>query len=251
MRITKRLLFLSFAVLLIKSSHSQISSPDTMVHRIFTSLKNKDEKAFVALFPNQEQMTKMMSKLMAGLVTEIAKMDTTNKKEIKQDDLNEMMLEQMKSKTKPEELTKEYERFGKNFRNIIKAGEQRGIDWKSITLLKYTYDTIAMKDEMAVKLFGTDGIKSMKGQLFFTSADTTYQLSFKETMYLPEEGGWYGAELYRLRTENEKLTDDVEIKEVTIESMSDEPPPPPPPPPAKSKTKTKLKTPASKTKTKT
>ena len=247
MKITKRLFFLSCAVLLMKSSHAQISSPDTMVHRIFTSLKNKDEKGFVALFPNQEQMTKMMSKLMAGLVTEIAKMDTTNKKEIRQDDLNEMMLEQMKSKTKPEELTKEYERFGKNFRDIIKKGEQRGINWNNITLLKYTYDTIAMKDEMAVKLFGTAGMKSMKGQLFFTSADTIYQVSFKETMYLPEERGWYGAELYRLKTENEKLTDDIETKEITLESIEEDVPPPPPPPPSKPKTK-KV---SSKTKTKT
>ena len=244
---TRKLLALLIFTLFIETTQAQITSPDTLVHRIFTALKNKDEKAFVALYPNQEQMTKMMSKIMAGLITEIAKMDTTNKKKLIGGDFNEMMLEELKKKTKPEQMEKEFGRFAKNFRDIIEKGEQRGIDWNRITLLRYSYDSITMKDETAVKLFGTDGMKTMEGKLYFTSADSVYQVSFHETLYLPEERGWYGAELHQLKKENETLADDTEIKEVMMESIEEDVPPPPPPPPSKQKTKTT----SSKTKTKT
>jgi hypothetical protein len=232
-----------------QAAQAQINSPDTMAHRIFTILKTKDEKAFVALFPNPEQMIKMLSKVMANLVIEIAKADTTNKKEVNQGDFNALMLEGLKKKTTPEQLAKEYGRFAKNFRDIIEKGEQRGIDWNKIALLRYTYDTITMNDEMAVKIFGNDGMKSMKGRLYFTSADTVYEVSFKETLYLPEERGWYGAELHRLKKENETITNEMEMKEEILES-SDIVEPPPPPPPKKPKAKTKTASTKSKTKAK-
>jgi hypothetical protein len=209
MKNTKHIFFLlSFSFVLV-TSQAQVIHPDTMVHKIFVALKNRDEKAFVALYPNKEQMLKLFSRIMSGLTVELAKMDTTNKQDVSPEELNKLMLEKMKEKMSGEEIDKEYRKVARNFNQLIEQGQQKGIEWKKIVLSRYTYDTARLKDDAAIKFFGSDEVKSMKGVIYFKSGADAYQVSFKEIMFLPDEGGWYGGELHSLKkqeSQTEKTT---------------------------------------------
>ncbi|HYO22603.1 MAG TPA: hypothetical protein VER36_09360 [Flavisolibacter sp.] len=216
MKNTKRLI-LSVALFLTTASHAQVSNPDTMVQRIFTALKARDEKAMVALYPNKDQMLKLFSRIMSGLVAEIAKADTTNKKEINTPDLNQMMLEKMKQMSTEQEINKEYEKVANEFRKIINEGEQKGIKWDGIIFSKSTLDIKDLTDETAIKIFGSAGMKEMKGTLYFSSGNAAYNLRFSDVLYLPEEGGWYGG---RLRSLNNPDKAELQAEDVTVEPKS-------------------------------
>lgn len=63
-----RPVFLALLIMFsIQNPRAQVPNPDTMVHKIFAVLKNKDEKGFVTLYPNAEQMTKLMGRIMSSL----------------------------------------------------------------------------------------------------------------------------------------------------------------------------------------
>ena len=65
-----RFLFLITLLLTIKKVDAQVTNADTMVHKIFAVLKAKDAKAYVALYPNKEQMVRLLQKMFVGLAEE-------------------------------------------------------------------------------------------------------------------------------------------------------------------------------------
>lgn len=209
MKNATKLFLLLFLAAFTQKGFAQTTSPDSMVHRIFATLKNKDEKAFLELYPNTDQMVKMLSRMMSGLAAELAKMDTTRKEQVNATDFKQLMLEELKQKATPEEVAKMNARYIQQFQKVIKNGEKKGIDWSSTTLTKYTIDTSRQTDEMMMKLFGTNEMRTMNGTIFFTSGKDAYQLNFKEVLYFPEEKGWYGVKLRELRKEGEPADKDI------------------------------------------
>lgn len=226
---------------------AQTASPDSIAVKIFAALKAKDEKAMVGLYPNKEQMVNLFSRIMSGLVTEIARMDTANKKEAEEAGLNKMMLQKMKEQATDKEIEKEYEKVAKEFRSVLQKGEGIGISWNDVRLVSYAVEQKDLKDEMAVKIFGSPDMKEAKGVLYFTSAANEYELSFTDVLYLPQEGGWYGGKLKSVKRKgqaDEKPTGDTGITETKA------PQPRLSKPATKAKTKSNIKISARKTATK-
>ncbi len=184
-----------FFGLTVQTVQAQITSPDTLVHRIFNALKNKDEKAFVALYPTSEQMTRLLKKVVAG--AEEFGNDSISKRELLPGGINQEVVKELQEKMITEDFSKEYDRYARNFQNIILAGESKGIDWGKAVLVKYWFDTTRIKDEMMVMVLGSNAGKMMTGFIEFTFLGRAYQVHFKETLYLPDEQGWFGAELHR------------------------------------------------------
>ena len=48
----------------LSSLQAQVSSADSMVHKVFAALQAKDQKAFVALYPNAQQFSRFMRHMM-------------------------------------------------------------------------------------------------------------------------------------------------------------------------------------------
>ncbi len=247
----KKLLFILLVVLI--NGHAvqaQITNPDTMVHRLFGSLKAKDEKAFVALYPNMQQMQRIMTKMFTGIKAEMAKKKaealpkdkTTDSALLVFANLDSIIVAELEKATSPESLVEMKTKFAKDFQSMIDKGEKRGIDWTKTEMVNYTFDTASLKDSNSIKVFGSEDYKSMKGVVHFKAGDSAYQLSFNQVMFIPEEGGWYGVRLRQLAREGEVLANDEELEKKEIElssTVEDEPPPPPPPPKMKKKTKSK------------
>ena len=239
-------LFLIALLLTIKNADAQVTNVDTMVHKIFAVLKAKDAEGFVALYPNKDQMLKLTRKMMTGLANEIKNAKAANpSSEPNSMNLDSIILAELQKKATPEEMGKMNKKLEKDFAKTIEQGEEKGVNWNAIQLINYTIDTVSMNDESMRKMFG-EGYKGMKGVLHFKSADSAYQLSFDQVMFIPEEGGWYGVSFKKLAREGEP----VEEEEFNMNDINMEMEEEPTKPKAKTKTTTKTKSTGSKTKTK-
>lgn len=245
-------IFLLFTVLIAATTlHAQARSADDMAQKIFTSFQTKDEKAFIALYPNKEQMMGLVKKMMKGVMAELKNSPETME-ELKKEsngNIDSLLSAEFEKKASPEEMVKMQEKYTKDFRKWIEEGEKKGVSWSNARITKTEIDTVAENDEAMQKLFGSDQFKSMKGSIHFTSNNIAYQLRFGQVMFLPEENGWFGVKVKQIAKEGEPLTndDDVEVEEMTEDVEKEVPPPPP----SKPKSKVKKKTTTSKTKTKT
>ena len=68
MKSTKRLLLIITVFFFIQSTNAQINNADSMIYKVFATLQAKDEKAFVALYPNASQFSKMMRTMMEEMM---------------------------------------------------------------------------------------------------------------------------------------------------------------------------------------
>src|SRR5215204_6589604 len=68
MKSTRLLLLIVTCSLLFQSANAQISNADSMIYKVFATLQAKDEKAFVALYPNAAQFSKMMRTMMEQMM---------------------------------------------------------------------------------------------------------------------------------------------------------------------------------------
>jgi len=255
MQFLKQLIVLLLISFSLQKLQAQVTSADAMANKIFTTLKAKDEKAYIALYPNKEQMSRLMTKMMKGIMSEVAKSPEAMQ-ELKDEgkgNIDSLISAELQKKASPEEMTKMEEKYAKDFYKIIEQGEKKGINWNTIELVKFDIDTVTVADESMKKLFGSNEFRSMKGVMHFKANDSAYQMNFDDVMYLPEESGWFGVKFKQLISEGEKFEkEDEEKEEVMVMEDGDEVAPPPPPlPPSKSKAKTKTTTSKTKTKTKT
>lgn len=234
---------------------AQVQNADTMINRLFATLKAKDEKAYVALYPNSQQLGRFMKKIMQtqrNVMTALQQTDSSQGKgqsPVNMDSLlrsvDSMMTAQLAEMTKPENYAAMEKKFAKSFAPVLQQGEAKGVNWAAATLTGYRLDSTVQTDSAAVKMLGAD-FKSLKGVLDFTSGGKAYQLSVDNVVYLPEEGGWFGGDFGEVIRKGENFTTDkAETKEADGLESADAPPP------AKAKTKVKSKTGEIKTKTKT
>jgi hypothetical protein len=246
MKYAKNLALLFAICFSIQSVKAQVNSSDTIIHKLFATLKAKDEKAFVALYPTGPQFAKMMRVMMEGMLNsdqmkQMMAMDPKSK-DLNIDSLINTEVEKM---AKPEAFAAMQKSFGKKFKEAIERGEKKGVNWSAAKLVTYTTDTTGdVNPEM--EMFKSSGIKNLKGIIDFTSGDSAYQMSFDKLIYIPAERGWFGGEFNQVIRKGESFANDPAGESMmadSIDSVRVEMP--------KTKTKTKTKSSGVKTKVKT
>jgi hypothetical protein len=192
-----------------------------MVHRVFASLKAKDQQAFVALYPNAQQFSRFMRNIMEQAMKsdEIKKLMEADEK-TKGLNLDSLIDAQIATVSGPDAMAKMQQEFGKVFQNIIEKGEKKGVKWSDAKLTNYTIDTVAVGAEGTP--FQPKGIKEAKGVIDFTVGEIPYQLAYNKMMYLESEGGWFGADFSQIARKGESLEPDPEVSESdTITTITD------------------------------
>lgn len=238
MKITRSLFLIFTALAATQVTLAQVSQPDAMVQKIFATLQSKDEKAFVNLYPNAAQFTKLMRSMMEQMlstpeVKQAMAADPTSKNM----NVDSLINVEVSKISDPESFAQMQKKFSSSFQQIIEKGEKNGVNWSNAQLTNFTIDTAAALDGEMAALKST-GIKAMSGVIDFRSNNTDYHMSFDKVMYLPEEGGWFGGEFPQLARKSESLTGENSATKTKTKSAS-------------GSTKTKTKTTAGKTTTKT
>jgi hypothetical protein len=219
MKNTRRLLLGGLLFLALPAVHAQINSADTMVHRIFASLKAKDQQAFVQLYPNAQQFGRFIRNIMEQTMKsdEMKKLMEADEK-TKSINLDSLIETQVATVSSPEAMGKMQEEFEQTFQQIIEKGEKKGIKWNDAKLTGYTLDTVAV--EAAEAPFQPKGIKEGKGVIDFTVGEVPYQLAFNKMMYIESEGGWFGADFPQVARKGESLEPDADTTTTTTVTTS-------------------------------
>lgn len=220
MRNTRRAFFVAALFFAAQALHAQVSSPDTMVHRLFATLQAKDEKAFVALYPNAEQFGRFIRGIMeqtmkSEQIRSLMAMDEKTKGL----NLDSLVDAQIVEETKPEKFAKTQAQFGKTFQQIIEKGEKKGVNWSQAKMTGYTIDSSSFGEKEGMP-FQLTGLKEAKGVIDFTVGDSAYQLAFGKMMMIEKEGGWFGADFTQLARKGESLEPD----KTETEAAADEAP---------------------------
>lgn len=213
MKITKPFMFLFALLAASQILHAQVQTADSLVHKIFASLKAKDEKAFVSLYPNGQQFGRFMRTVMEGAMKseqmrEIMSLDEKTKNL----NLDSLIDAQVAMFMMPEMVNKMQADFAKTFQRIIEKGEQKGVNWSQAQLTSFTLDSTAVKGDENLPL-QLAGMKEAKGVIDFTVGDSAYQLAFNKMMFIQSEGGWFGAEFPQLARKGESLAPDPSADE--------------------------------------
>lgn len=250
MKSTKIIVSLIAASCFISSVNAQVANADSMIHKVFATLKAKDKKAFVALYPSSTQFPKIMRSMMNQMMKSEQMMqmmaNDPSSKNLNIDSLIDAQVNQMSS---PEALSKMEEKFSNNFKEAIEKGESKGVNWSNAEITSYTIDSSSSSitgDPTDDMVKGT-GMKSMKGVIDFKSGDSAYQMSFNEIIYMPSENGWFGGDFRQVirkgesfQEEETSMPDEVSVVDTVAVPYK-----------GKTKSKSKSKTSSTKTKTKT
>lgn len=208
MKITKPFVFLFALLAAGHILHAQVKTADSLVHKIFASLKAKDEKAFVSLYPNGQQFGRFMRTVMEGAMkSEQMKEIMSLDEKTKNLNLDSLIDAQVAMFMMPEMVNKMQADFAKTFQRIIEKGEQKGVNWGQAQVTGVTLDSSAVKGDENMP-FQLAGLKEAKGVIDFTVGDSAYQLAFNKMMYIESEGGWFGAEFPQLARKGESLEPD-------------------------------------------
>ena len=244
MKSTRRLFLIVTVFFLFQTTKAQVSNADSMIYKVFATLQAKDEKAFIALYPNATQFSKMMRTMMEQMMnSEQMKQMMAADEKSKNMNIDSLINAEVDKITKPEVFGEMKKSFAQSFQKTIEKGEAKGVNWSNAKLTSFTKDTTASMDN-EMDILKNAGFKTMKGVIDFNSAGTDYQVSFDKVVYLPAEGGWFGGEFPQLAKKGESLQPDP--KDESMMAMDSAAVPE-----KKVKTKSKTKTPTSKTKTKT
>ena len=227
------------------SVSAQVKTADSMVHKLFGSLKNKDEKSFTSLYPNGQQMASLMRGMMESMFKseEMQKMMAMDEKS-KNLNVDSLIDAQLAQVTKPEAQAEMQKSFAKNFQEIVEKGENKGVNWSDAQLVSFTLDSTAQVDDEEMKMFARSGVKNLKGVIDFRAGGTDYQMNFDKVLYIPSEGGWFGGEFKQVIKKGESFTNEkaVALPDESMEERDAR---------LKAETKTKVKTDGNKTKSKT
>lgn len=207
MKITKRLVLCFALIAASQLLHAQVRTADSLVHKIFASLKAKDEKAFVALYPDGQQFSRFMRSVMESAMKsdqmkEMLSMDTTKKINV-----DSLIDAQVAMFSQPQMVQQMQAEFAKTFQQVIDKGEKKGVNWSQARLTGFTIDSSSVKSDESMP-FELAGLKEAKGVIDFMVGDSAYQLAFSKMMYIQNEGGWFGAEFPQLARKGESLEPD-------------------------------------------
>ena len=173
--------------------YSQVTNKDEMVKKVFTSLKNKDEEAFVKLFPDAETMKSFFFKTIAK--------DTAGK----QDEVAAFMDFMSDSNLQ--------EDYRSDFKKFIKKGEKNGVNWSQARFVSHTADSV-MAEEDGVKM------TTLSGKVYFNVDEKEFYLRYSEVIWF-ENKGWYGVNINKIDEKSkESMADDMpDFDEEMLDAM--------------------------------
>lgn len=232
--------FLSTQVLVV----AQVSNPDTMIYKVFAALKAKDEKAFVALYPNAKQFGAFA---LAMLTAELASGDNQNSADASTKALMDSFVKaQIVAETASGKYAAMEKTYSEEFTKTIGAGEAKGVKWAEAKLVSYTIDSskVVGEDAKEVMTAKKAGVTKLQGIIDFSVGDSAYQIHYMGMMSASSEGGWFWPSVTAVLRKGELPPPfETEVRSIIVQDVREAPPPPPPPPPKKKvKTKTKSKT---------
>jgi hypothetical protein len=198
-------------------SRGQTASVDTLVQTLFFSLKNKDEKAYMKIFPSYQETRNMFRKS----VEKMKDNATAAPAGINMDSVLDAEFSKFTEETYKTEIQ---EALKKSFQSVLKQGEEKGLNWNRIELASYRLDTIKETDM---------NLSSVKGILNIKDSAREYEVFFTDVLFFEDEQKWYGASLNKIVRKGEQMenedTSDSSVPDEKTETKQ------PPAPPAKSK----------------
>ena len=170
MKITHRIVLVCGLFLAATTSQAQVRKAESLVQQIFTTLKNKDQKAFVALYPNAQQFGRFIRVIMeqtfkSDEMKQLMAMDSTSKGM----NLDSLVDAQVDAVSNAEGFAEMEASFAKAFQKIIEKGESKGVNWSEAKLTSFTIDSSAIDTKGSpVQL---TGLKEAKGVIEFKAGD--------------------------------------------------------------------------------
>lgn len=218
MKNSQRLVAALAAFLFAQSVGAQVRNADTMVQKLFASLKAKDQQAFISLYPNSAQFVRFIRDVMQQSLKsdEMKKMMAQDEK-TKNMNIDSLIDAQANAFSNPTEFAQMQAAFSGTFQKIIAKGEQKGVDWNKAVITHYTIDST--EGDGSGSAFQPKGMKSMKGVIDFTVGGSPYQLAYDKIAYFPTEGGWFGGEFPQLARKGESMAPDPEMTD-SIDSVA-------------------------------
>jgi hypothetical protein len=208
---------------------AQMPNKDSMAHKLFSVLKNKDEEGFVKLFPDA-QATKEFVRFV--FLKDSAKV------------IMLPMLETMLNDITDEQLLKTSRTI---FKTAITDAEDYGVIWANAKLQSYTADSVFSDDEIMP-------VSQLSGKIYFSVDTAQYFLEYNNVIWF-EHKGWYGVGISNIAPKHrefavEELKEYITAQDTVLKRESVPPPKPastrPGTQPSPSKTTTKNTSPARK-----
>ncbi len=232
--------------------HAQHRTADSTVQKLFAALQQKDEQAFLAIYPNANQFGRFMTSIMEQVLkSEGMKAIFATDEKTKNLNIDSLITAEAGNAAGPEKFAAMQAKNKSLFQSTLSKGEAKGVRWSEARITGLTVDSAAVSDKEAAQ-FNLKGLKEAKGVIDFAVGDSAYQLVFRNMVYFPAEAGWFGADIVQVARKGESLVPAAEETETVTDTISTTfevvPPPPPPPPAKKQAAKAKQKPAARKTK---
>lgn len=148
---------------------AQIKDTDKFIGELFASFQTKDEKKFIALYPDAVQLKSILFDLMKR----------QNGGDSAALQLGKEMLNEITDSTL-------YLDYAKEYRNAMDSARVAGVNWTDAKFMFYQADTAIAED--------IEG-KMLRGIIYFTSEQKDYFISFYEVLWPKVMGGWMGASI--------------------------------------------------------
>ena len=166
----KRIFLILFPFFLFfHSTNAQIKDTDTFIRQLFNSLQQQDEKKFIDLYPNANQLKSILLSMMKNE----SGTDTSSLQ------LGKAMLNEITDSSL-------YFEYAKEFRDAMDSSRIAGVDWNDAKFSFSQADTSKAVD--------IDGIM-LRGIIYFSSQQKDYFISFYEVLWPKQLDGWVGVSI--------------------------------------------------------
>jgi hypothetical protein len=163
-----------FSIVLM-TSNAQETNKEVVVKKIFEAVKNKDEKAFLHLFPTPQGTRDFIR----DIVMKSAPADDSAKARLMADSLLFGMTDSMINS----EMKRDFSRY-------IKKGEAKSIDWSKAVLVSFTADSVMTNETEMITA-------ALSGKIYFNVGATEYYMSYDQVLWFAGKG-WYGVNIKRI-----------------------------------------------------
>lgn len=166
--------FFTLVTTLVNCSSTKIGNktPEDFASSLFFALKNKDVDQYTQLLPSIEDTKKSFEQL-----------------EFENEAEKQKMLNQMEDEGFQKAFKNELRNLKKEFENIIKYGEEIGINWEAAQLADFNYNIQKKR-----------GLETLDGTIVLYSIKDKFIFNFHQCTHFND--GWLGAKFYGLKKIN-------------------------------------------------
>jgi hypothetical protein len=181
----KKLLSIIATLFLFSNVNAQVSNADSMVHKIFRTIKAQDEKSFLALFPNYNQMKVLMKSVLMQ--------DQLDEDKESADSSVNLFVESITEEVYRNEMQKE---FLETYKKLSEQGNEIGLNFKNLQLTNYTIVKNPAPDSK---------VNTMNGILFIKDGSKDYHIPFNQVIWDDKEKGWFGVSFKDLQAGSQPI----------------------------------------------